>query len=187
VAQEELRPDDSVPLRRRRALLLSTVALLTGACEAKERPIGLTLLFLNHGKEPIGVIRFDPDGQRGPVPGALGASLTEGKQMTFMPGDSTRAVPQWVEVEWVIETPEIRVERKKRDSNFQDYTPSWIEVTEQINKKQPRVIRRVDLAPILTPALVEQVRANRQNTNLKLKVIFKDDQVFVEAAPEKWR
>ena len=75
------------------ALSLGLLVMLASACN-EERPLGVTLLFLNVGSEPIGVKRFDPDGRRGPVPGALGRG--GGKQMAFMAGDSEHGVPQFL-------------------------------------------------------------------------------------------
>ncbi len=72
-------------------------SFLTG-CLADERPVGMTLLFQSAGY-PVGVARFDPDGQRGPVPGAVGGMFPKGgAQMSFMPGDSKWGAPKFVEV-----------------------------------------------------------------------------------------
>lgn len=168
--------------------LFALLATLMGCALAQDKsPVGLTLLFLNKGPYSIGVSRFDPDGQRGPTPGALGANPTEGKQMSFMAGDSKRGVPQFVDVEWSVATPDIEAARKSRDKQFVDYSKPWMEETARINAMTPRYSRRVDLTSILTPELLAQVRANRQNTNLKLVVIFKDEDVAVIAEPEVWR
>jgi hypothetical protein len=52
-------------------LSLLLMGLLQGCVLGNER-IGTTLEFLNHSRDYIVVERFDPDGLRGPVPGALG-------------------------------------------------------------------------------------------------------------------
>lgn len=173
------------------AALAALIAVSLTACAhaGDQRPVGMTLLFLNVGSANIVVSRFDPDGLRGPVPGALGASLTEGKQMSFMPGDSKRGVPQFVEVEWIIPNEDYLAWSKRMDSlpaqerhsqqNREDYQRLWSE--------NPRHTRRIDLTPIVTPALIEQVRADRANTQLKLTIRFNNDQVSIEARAEKWR
>ena len=145
----------------------------------------MTLLFLNKGPYGIGVLRFDPDGLRGPTPGAVGVG--RGKQISFMPGDSKRGVPQFVDVEWSIETPEIKKLRAKRDQDFTYYSKSWIEEIKRINALNSNLIRRIDLAPILTPELLAKARANPGNVNLKLTVAFKGEDVTITAEPEVWR
>ena len=166
------------------ACFMSLFAWLLGCAHASDR-IGMTLLFTNKGPYSIGVIRFDPDGQRGPTPGAVGVG---GKaQMSFMPGDSQRGVPQFVEVQWMVATPEINNLRAKRDRDFSDYSKPWMDETDRINAIAPHHTRRIDLTPILTPKLLAQVRANSSTTNLKLTVVFLGDQVNITAAPEVWR
>ena len=172
-------------------LCLIVFAFLQGCVLGNER-IGMTLLFLNKGHYGIGVTRFDPDGQRGPVPGALGPGAgikdaEHGKQMMFMPGDSKRGIPQFVEVEWMVATPEIEQLRAKRDQQFQIYSSPWMNETDRINANTPRYTRVIDLTPILTPELLAQVRANRSSTNLKLTVVFQGDNVSITAAPHVWR
>ncbi len=168
------------------ALFLSFFGCLQGCVNAQDnKSLGMTLLFTNKGAYSIGVHRFDPDGQRGPAPGALGVGGS--KQMTFMVGDIKHGMSQVVEVEWSIETPEIQSLRKKRDQAFSDYSKFWMNETDRINALAPRHISRINLTPILTTELLAQVRANRQNTHLKLKVIFTDGEVTITAAPEVWR
>ena len=182
----------------RRALILGfgfgTLALgLTACAQAgganQGRPVGLTLLFLNVGRDSIVVKRFDPDGQRGPVPGALGASLTEGKQMTFMPGDSQRGVPRFVEVEWIIPNKEYLAwsrENSKR-SKTEQYSTQNTNDYERLWSQNPRLIKNVDLTPILTPELLARIRANPKSGYVKLTVTFNSDQVSIEAQAEKLR
>lgn len=169
--------------------LAALMAMSLTACvhAGEQRPVGMTLLFLNVGTDSIGVKRFDPDGLRGPVPGALGASLTEGKQMSFMPGDSKRGVPQFVEVEWMVATPQYDDEWKALSSRTDKYSKQWLTDVNAVNARAPHYTRRIDLTSIVTPALIEQVRANRANTQLKLTIRFNNDQVSIEARAEKWR
>lgn len=170
-------------------LVVMMVMSLTACVHAgDQRPVGMTLLFLNVGSANIVVSRFDPDGLRGPVPGALGSG-GGGAQMSFMPGDSKRAVPEFVEVEWIIPNEDYLAWSKRMDSlpaqerhsqqNREDYQRLWSE--------NPHHTRRIDLTSIVTPALIEQVHADRANTQLKLTIRFNNDQVSIEARAEKWR
>lgn len=171
-----------------RTLTLGLMAMSLIACvhAGDNRPVGMTLLFMNAGAYSIGVTRFDPDGLRGPVPGSVGSG--GGAQMSFMPGDSQRGVPQFVEVEWTVTSPELDAWWGKNISNRPDkYSAKWNEDYKNAMSRVPRYTRRVDLTPILTPELIAQVRANRQTTNLKLTITFDNDQVSIVAQPEKWR
>ncbi len=180
--------------RRRNLAALAAAGFsgLTAGCLAqgsREKPVGMTLLFLNFGTHPIGVARFDPDGQRGPVPGGLGVDRDRdekwgGKQMSFLPGDGY-PVPKWVEVEWTIEprTPE-EIALFERDDK---YTPRWMKDIAEFKSRLQRVTQRVDLTPILTPEIIARARQNPKSTNVKLTVIFRDDQVSIQAASEQWR
>ncbi len=166
------------------ACFISLLALLQGCAHANDS-LGMTLVYTNKGPFSLGVKRFDHDGQRGPTPGAIGVGGS--KQMSFMPGDSKRGVPQFVEVEWMVSTPEVERLRAKRDRDFSDYSRPWIDETNRINANSPRYTRRIDLTPILTPELLAQVRANRSTTHLKLTVVFQGENVSITAAPEVWR
>jgi hypothetical protein len=178
-------------MTRRLVLALLPAVLLSTGCLAqspKERPVGMTLLFLNLGSHPIGVARFDPDGQRGPVPGGLSVDRDEkrgGKQMTFMPGDSQRPVAQWVEVEWTIEpkSQESAVLYGRADK----YSVQWMKDHAEFQSRLQRVKRKIELAPILTSEIIERARQSPKTTNVKLKVIFRDDQVSITADNEVWR
>lgn len=181
----ELRPE-----RCLRALMMSVMPVVLAACMhiGNERPVGMTLLFMNVGSEDIGVSRFDTDGLRGPVPGALGASSTEGKQMTFMPGDSKRGIPQFVEVEWTVTSPALDSWWEKNITNRTDkHSPQWNDDYETAMRRVPRYTRRIDLTPIITPELLAKVRADHQSTQLKLTVTFKNDDVSIQAEAYKWR
>ncbi|MDP2371422.1 hypothetical protein [Rhodoferax sp.] len=171
------------------AAFVALMAMSLTACvhAGDQRPVGMTLLFLNVGTDGIGVKRFDPDGVRGPVPGAVGAG-GGGKQMSFMPGDSQRGVPQFVEVEWSIWPASLNDEMNQTlYSRADKYSPGWRRDYEAFLARVVRHTRRIDLTPIITPALIEQVRADRANTQLKLTIRFNNDQVSIEARAEKWR
>jgi hypothetical protein len=168
------------------ALCLISSYLLNGCANAQDTyPLGMSLLFTNKASYSIGVHRFAPNGLTGPVPGALG--IGGSAQMSFMAGDSKRGVPQFVDIEWTVTTPEISEAQRQKDIRFKEYSTEWREETERIYAMSPMHKRRIDLTPILTPELLTQVRANRRNTQLKLKVVFTDDDVTVTASAEVWR
>jgi hypothetical protein len=108
-------------------------------------------------------------------------------QMSFMGGDSQRGIPLFVDIEWTVKTPEISEAQRQKDIRFKEYSAEWRQETERIYAMSPMHKRRIDLTPILTPELLAQVRANRKNTQLKLKVVFTDDDVTVTASAEVWR
>lgn len=172
------------------AVGLSTglIACAQTAGAGQTRPVGLTLLFLNVGQDSIGVTRFDPDGLRGPTPGALGPSLTEGKQMTFMPGDSKRGVPQFVDVEGEI-WPKALNEEMKRDlySRSDRGSAVWDSDYDEYVKRVKRFKTRVDLSSIVTSEVVSKAQLNAKSGNIKLTVKFNNDQVKIEAQPEQFR
>jgi hypothetical protein len=173
------------------ALCLIVFAFLQGCVLGNER-IGTTLEFTNKGPYSIGVLRFDPDGLRGPVPGALGVG--GGAEMSFMPGDSKRGIPQFVEVEWCEPTPASRAqiaEINRRFSKSERLSNEEMAERDSLFKHAYSLAnnytRVIDLTPILTPELLAQVRANRSSTNLKLTVVFQGDNVSITAAPDVWR
>jgi hypothetical protein len=201
MAQKQLQPH-----HQRRALIFLLLAELLSACaNAGDDRVGMSLHFINRGINSIGVYRFAPDGLEGPVPGALGPDGNSyernkqdsqvGKSMSFMPTDSKHGVPQFVDIEWFVSTPEYRA----AFSEYKQRLPlrgGMISKEELIQQKIERETietlgrtykRRIDLTPILTPELLTQVRANRKNTQLKLKVVFTDDDVTVTASAEVWR
>ena len=179
-------------LRARRTLILGLGVASLAACtgfSGKEPSVGMSLRFTNKGDNYIVVTRFDPDGAPGPVPGSLGPVSNHGKQMSFMPGDSARGMPAFVDVEWVIPNEDYRIFSAKVAS-----TPPQARNHDEIRatsaklwKANPSYTQRVDLTPIITPELVTRVRADRQNTQLKLTIIFNNDQVSIEAEARKWR
>jgi len=167
--------------------MVAALAMLAPFCRADEKAIGMTLLFQSAGN-PVGVLRFDPDGLRGPVPGAVGGIYPRGgKEMAFMPGDGKRGIPTFVEVEWMVATPGYNEEWKILSSRSDKYSKSWIADVEAVNAKAPHYTKHIDLTLIITPTLVEQVRSNRQNTQLKLIITFNNDDVDIKAVAYKWR
>lgn len=158
-------------------------------CRAGDTPFGITLLFQSAGR-PVVVQRFDPDGVRGPVPGAVGGIYPRGgAEMSFMPGDSGRGWPTFVEIEWLVPTREFEVwsaERQKK-TNAERYTREGQAEYKRAWAKVPSYTKRIDLTSIITPELVEHVRADRQNTHLKLIITFNNDDVDIKALAFKWR
>jgi hypothetical protein len=180
---------------RRSIILASMLALLANVLasgRADHNPIGFTLLFQSAGR-PVVVQRFDPDGRRGPVPGAVGGMYPRGgAEMSFMPGDSEHGMPHFVEVAWTIPTDDF-----DRWAEEEDQGPKRVLTSKQLAANQvefqkrwaanPHFAMRVDLTQIVTPELVEQVRADHRNTQLKLIITFNNDDVDVKALAYKWR
>ena len=75
----------------------------------------------------------------------------------------------------------------KRTPGSAKYTKENQEIYQKLWAANPHYTQRVDLAPILTPELIEQVRADRKNTQLKMTVIYRDDNVEITASTYKWR
>jgi hypothetical protein len=184
---------------KKKSLLVALCVLIISGCNADDR-VGLTLLFLNLGKDSISVTRFDIDGRKFGGPGGLGGWqgkdplpsdpewVLDGAQMSYMPERGKGpSVPEVVDVEWMVVTPAIEQARVSRDKSFTDYSPGWMAATEQINKMTPSYAKRINLNTLLTPALIEQVKANRHGTQLKLVIKFNNDQVDIKAKAEKWR
>ena len=171
-----------------RALMMGLLATVLSSCLADDKPIGMSLLFQSAGRD-VGVLRFDPDGMRGPVPGTIGAG--GGAEMAFMPGDSKRGMPKFVDVAWVVPTPESEQAASKIELPTGGVSKEqWADYMAKLNKAYslaPTYTRRIDLTSIVTPELVEQVRADRQNTQLKLTITFNNDQVDIKAEAYKWR
>lgn len=174
------------------ALIMGIFAILMAACRADDRPVGMTLLFQSAGR-PVVVQRFDPDGLRGPVPGAVGGMYPRGGAiMSFMPGDSKRGIPKFVDVEWVVPTDDFdrwaqaEDKKPKGEINKDQLAQKLAEFQKRWNAN-PKYLKSVDLTSVLTPELVEQVRADRQNTQLKLIITFNNDEVDIKAMAYKWR
>lgn len=188
MAQRQLQPHHRQLTVLMLACFMSLLAWLQGCAHANDS-VGMTLLFTNKSRDYIVVSRFDPDGQRGPTPGALGVGGS--KQMAFMAGDSKRGVPQFVEVEWEESTPQAQAALnrlpKLEGKISAEELANRQKLLEAAYALRLRYTRRIDLTPILTPELLAQVRANRTTTRLMLTVVFKDDNVTITAKPEVWR
>jgi hypothetical protein len=187
MAQRKLQPDHryrTLMTNIFTACLMSLLTLLQGCAHANDS-VGMTLLFTNKGPYSIGVLRFDPDGQRGPTPGSIGVGGSA--QMAFMAGDSQRGVPQFVEVEWMVATPGYDRSWEVLKNRQDKYSKQWMKNVDEVNFQAPHHMRRIDLTALLTPELLTQVRANRSTTHLKLTVVFKDDNASITAEPEVWR
>ncbi len=172
-----------------RQLILVLLIMSTIACRADDKPVGMTLLFQSAGRSVV-VQRFDPDGMRGPVPGAVGSmSPRGGKEMSFMPGDSKRGVPAFVDVAWVVPTIEFEkwAEERKKKSGAERYSAEGRADYDRAWAKVPNYTKRIDLINIITPELVAQVRADYKNTQLKLIITFNNDEVDIKAVAYKWR
>ena len=171
MAQAKLWPRHPI----RYALTVAALAMLAPSCRADEKAIGMTLLFQSAGN-PVGVLRFDPDGLRGPVPGAVGGIYPRGgKEMAFMPGDGKRGIPEFVDIGWVVPTLEYEEwSRKNRlKSKAEQYSEEGRDEYKREWAKNPNYTKRIDFTSIITPELVAQVRANAQTTQLKLTITFK--------------
>ncbi|MES2832102.1 MAG: hypothetical protein V4695_08930 [Pseudomonadota bacterium] len=151
--------------------------------------VGMTLDFESSGR-PVMVKRFDPDGERGPTPGYIGGPMPKyGAHMSFMPGDSKKALPRFVDVTWISYLPEFEAISKEYEKIYKEDR-----VTPEVQKefrlevaKNPVYTQRVDLTPILTPELIAKVRADKDNTQLHLNIRFDDKTVSITAKAEKWR
>ena len=169
--------------------MIAFISAFLTACLADDGPVGMSLLFQSAGREVL-VQKFDFDGQRGPVPGAVGGVFPKGgAQMSFMPGDSKRPVPREVEVEWLVWTDEFKTWSKSLDDKPAGYVYSPEGKVEYAREwaKNPRYKQRIDLTPIITPELIAKVRADRRGSLLKLIITFNNDKVDIKAEVEKWR
>jgi len=174
---------------RLRALIVSLMTTTLTACHHinEERPVGITLIFTNVGKDSIVVTRFDLNGLRGPVPGVVGHG--GGAQMAFMPGDRQQVIPQFVEVEWVEPDDAFKswtAELGKQPASVQ-YSRENRETNRKLWSANPRYARRIDLIPIITPELLAEVQTDHLNTQLKLTITFDDDDVNIKADAYRWR
>jgi hypothetical protein len=107
--------------------------------------------------------------------------------MAFMPGDSEYGPPKFVEIEWMVATPEYAEEWKNLSSRTDKYSKQWIDDANAANARAPHHIKRIDLSAIINPRLKAEVRANSRNTLLKLIITFNDDDVDIKARAYKWR
>ena len=109
--------------------------------------------------------------------------------MSFMPGDNKKAVPTFIDVEWLVPTDEFNrwiktFDQKPRQEQYSEegeaeYRRQWAAV--------PMYKQRVDVTSIITPELVKKVRADSRNTQLQLIITFNTDKVDIKAVAEKWR
>ncbi len=169
--------------------MIGMLAPVSSASLAGDKAVGMTLLFQSAGRS-VGVKRFDPDGMRGPVPGAVGGMFPKGGAiMSFMPGDRKRGVPKFVDVEWVAPTAEAEAWERNQDllPNSVRYSTAGLAESKRISDQQPHFTKRIDLTTIITPQLLAQVRADAQNTQLKLIITFNNDEVDIKALANKWR
>jgi hypothetical protein len=176
----------------RRTASLCAITLAVGlaflaSCATRAQPIGMTLLFQSAGNH-VGVLRFDPDGHRGPTPGAVGSmSPKGGKEMVFMPGESQRGVPQFVDVAWMVATPEYDKDWRILERRPDKYSKGWRATLSEVDARTPHYEKRIDLRPVITAELVDRVRANAHNTELKLIITFNNDNVDIQAIAYQWR
>lgn len=154
-------------------------------CAHREPGLGLSLEFYNKGSHPLATRRFDFDGKRGPIPGYLGPG-GGGANMSFMPGDIKGEVPKSVEAEWVLHSEEF-LAWSNNTPDDERYSKENREIYRKLWAANPHYVQRVDLTPTLTPELIAKVQADRENTQLKMIVIFRDDKVEITAEPYKWR
>jgi hypothetical protein len=164
---------------------LATTILTTIGCASRVAEIGLSLEFYNKGSRPLATRRFDFDGKRGPIPGYLGPG-GGGASMSFMPGDIKGGLPKSVEMEWIIHNEEY-TNWSKNTSREEKNSSEHREIYRKLWAANPHYVQRVDLTPILTPELIAKVQTDRENTQLKMIVIFRDDKVEITAKPYKWR
>ncbi|EPD39318.1 hypothetical protein HMPREF9701_03097 [Delftia acidovorans CCUG 274B] len=106
--------------------------------------------------------------------------------MSFMPGDIKGGVPKSVEAEWVLHSEDFLAWSKNTPDN-ERYSKENREIYRKLWAANPHYVQRVDLTPILTPELIAKVQADRENTQLKMIVIFRDDKVEITVEPYKWR
>lgn len=166
-------------------------------CQAQEGPIGLTLRWRCLGTSLV-VTQVTFEGQRGKNmgSGALGCVKSGrvldqhewGKSEGYMPGDIVGPVPKWVEVEWVVDNETSKAAWERLNKRTDEYSQSWKEELHRIYLFQNQYTHRVDLTQVIKAELIEQVRKDRQGTQLVLMFTLKADGTFdVEAFAEKWR
>ncbi|WP_211452378.1 hypothetical protein [Collimonas antrihumi] len=174
-----------------RVLMMGLLATFLASCRADDKPIGMTLLFQSAGR-PVGVRRFDPDGLQGPTPGGVrGMAPRGGAEMAFMPGDGKHGVPKFVDVVWAVPTPEsqqaVSKIEKPTGGVSKEQWDGYMAKLNEAYRLTPIYSRRIDLTSVVTPELITQVRADRQNTQLKLIITFNNEDVDIKAVAYKWR
>ena len=172
-------------------LTMLLMSAILASCRPDDKRVGMTLLFQSDGR-PVGVWRFDPDGVRGPVPGTVDGVFPDGgTAMSLIPGESDRGMPQFVDVAWVapLLESEQTVSGVEKPLGVMSKV-HWRNFLAELNvayRHTPTYTRRIDLKSIITPELLGQVRANAQNTQLKLFITFHNENVDVKAKAFKWR
>jgi hypothetical protein len=183
MAQATLRFGRSIFL----ALIIGLLVNINSSSQPSDKPIGMTLLFQS-SSVPVGVLRFDPDSRRGPVPGAVGGMYPRGgAEISFMPDDNRHSLPKFVDVQWMVATPAYDDEWKTLSERADKYSKKWMADAKKINAKAPHYTKRIDLTPIITSELINQVRSDSQNMQLKLIITFDNDEVYIKALADKWR
>lgn len=182
----------------RNFLLMLLIGSALFGCQAKDGPIGLTLRWRCLGPFSIGVGAVTFEGQRGKNmgPGALGCIKSGGplgqqdwgKSEGYMPGDIQGPVPRWVEVAWMVANASYEEKWRALNSRKDKYSPQWMAEVDKIDSATPHHTRRVDLTKVISAALIEQVKKNRQNTQLVLMFTLKSDgTIDAEAFADKWQ
>jgi hypothetical protein len=169
------------------ALIVWVFSMASSWSRAYEKPVGMSLLFQSSGMQ-VAVLRFDPDGRRGPVPGAVGGMYPNGgAEMSFMPIDNEHDLPKSVTIEWLVATPQYDEEWRVLSSRADKYSKQWIEDVSAVNARAPHHTKRIDLTSVIIPNLVEQVRANSTKIQLRLVITFNNDSVEIKAQAYNWR
>lgn len=169
--------------------LLMTAMTLAGltACRAEGDSIGWTLVYECEGPKIV-VSKFQAEGMRAGGPGVVGCGPKGGKQMAFMPGDAQGNMPTYADISWSLESPESELEGRALMARADKYrSEEWFKDQRAYQARLPKFDRRIDFGRLITPELIERVRANAQTTQLKLIMMFKGDKLEVKAAAYKWR
>jgi hypothetical protein len=96
-------------------------------------------------------------------------------------------VPQFVDVAWMVATPEYKTEWKYVATRAEKHSKAWDAAVDAVNANAPHYAKRIDLKPIITQEVVEKVRSHSQNTQLKLIITFNNDDVDIQAIAYQWR
>ena len=168
--------------------LLMTAMTLAGltACRAEGDSIGWTLVYECEGPKIV-VSKFQAEGMRAGGPGVVGCGPKGGAEMAFMPGDAQGNMPTYADVEWVVPTEKNDIAWKVLNFRSDKYSSIWMRDYESYKAALSKFSRRLDLIPIVTPELIKKVKADRENTQLRLTMMFKENQLEVKAEAYKWR
>jgi hypothetical protein len=157
------------------------------ACRAEDRLPGITLRFECVGNERIGVARFQPESMRNMPPGALGCGPRAGKVMAFMPADVKGRPPAYVDIEWTIDTTESKLQWRLLSERTDRYSDDWRAAYHQYKAALSRYSARIQFDEVFTRELLDQVRSEETNTQLRLTVRFENGEVHAWAQAHKWR